>query len=387
MICVMRCITSWIEMLDIPSDSDLADLSTLSLRLSDQLVAFAWDEWAQMGMLATPHRRSPWAQDPEALFVFTLEVARADARLFDELMDWMLVNESLLSVRRLRAMCIDETDRALTAAALGWLARQRPRARLSSREPTSAAPTLQPLFRSGGPVRAPDEDFAAAGWLRPPLTPSHKSSPPDPTAPINLAFRLRQILGVGIRAEVVRVLLTTEVPWINAQTLACSTGYAKRNVHEALAGLSTADVVSAVTVGGEQRYTANRLAWAALLGCQPDELPINRDWPQLLGALRRVLRWSEQPELETMSDYLRASSTRDLLETIRPDLAFAGVPVDLGPSPENTLRELRGGHRVRAHDHERQSSGGAIDGRWCLPATSADFQAGPSSSGSTLPPL
>jgi hypothetical protein len=141
-------------------------LHALGRHLSNQLVAFAWDEWAQMGVLATPHGRSPWAQDPEALIVFTLEVARADARLFDELMDWMLVNESLLSVRRLRAMCVDETDRALVAAALGWLARQRPRARLGNQEPTSDT-TLQPLFRSGGPVREPDEDFAAAGWTRP----------------------------------------------------------------------------------------------------------------------------------------------------------------------------------------------------------------------------
>lgn len=45
----------------------------LGQRLSDQLVSFAWDEWAQMGVLATPHRRSPWAQDPEALIVFTRE--------------------------------------------------------------------------------------------------------------------------------------------------------------------------------------------------------------------------------------------------------------------------------------------------------------------------
>lgn len=314
--------------------------------LSDRLVAFAWDEWAQMGLLATPHRRSPWAQDPEALIVFTLEVARAEPRLFDELMDWMLVNEALLSVRRLRAMCIDETDRMLTAAALGWLARRRPRARLSGpgnqskRGLTSATMALQPLFRSGGPVRKPDEDFAAAGFLRPPLSPSHKSRPPDPMAPIDLTFRLRQILGVGIRAEVVRVLLTTGAPWVNAQTLARSTGYAKRNVHDALAGLSTAGVVASFTVGAEQRYTADRPAWAALLGCQPDELPTHRDWPQLLGALRRILRWSEQPELEAMSDYLRASSARDLLEAIRPDLAFAGIPTDLSSSPENTLSEL-----------------------------------------------
>lgn len=316
------------------------DVSTLSLRLSDQLVAFAWDEWAQMGVLATSHRRSPWAQDPEALIVFTLEVARAEPRLFDELMDWMLVNEALLSVRRLRAMCIDETDRELTAAALAWLARQRPRARLNSREPAAAATTLQSLFRLGGPVRGTDEDFAAAGWLRPPLSPSHKSRPPDPMAPINLAFRLRQILGVGIRAEAIRVLLSIDASWVNAQTLARSTGYAKRNVHEALAALSAAGVVAAFTVGGEQRYTADRLAWSALLGCPADDLPAHRDWPQLLSVLRRILRWTEQPDLETMSDYLFASSARDLIEGVRPDLAFAGIPVDLSPSPENTMREL-----------------------------------------------
>jgi hypothetical protein len=140
--------------------------------------------------------------------------------------------------------------------------------------------------------------------------------------------------------EAVRVLLTTDAPRVNAQTLARSTGYAKRNVHEALAGLSKASVVSAFTVAGEQRYKADLPAWATLLGCPPDELPLDRDWPQLLGTLRRILRWSSQPELATMSDYLRASSARDLIETIHPDLAFAGIPVDLSPSPENTMREL-----------------------------------------------
>jgi hypothetical protein len=98
--------------------------------------------------------------------------------------------------------------------------------------------------------------------------------------------------------------------------------------------------VAAFTVGGEQRYTADRPAWSALLGCAADDLPTHRDWPQLLGALRRILRWSSRPELATMSDYLRASSARDLLETIHPDLAFAGIPVDLSSSPENTLGEL-----------------------------------------------
>ena len=97
------------------------DPTTFRDRLNERLLDFAWEEWAQMGISAIPRRESRWAQDPEALIVFTLQVARADPRLFDELLDWMLLNESLLSVRRLRAVCVDGADRALVAGSIGWL--------------------------------------------------------------------------------------------------------------------------------------------------------------------------------------------------------------------------------------------------------------------------
>jgi hypothetical protein len=79
---------------------------------------------------------------------------------------------------------------------------------------------------------------------------------------------------------------------MTAQAIARASGYAKRNVHEALAGLSAARVLSASTVGGEQRYTIDRMGWAALLQSAPSELPSHRYWPQLLGTLRAILRWS-----------------------------------------------------------------------------------------------
>jgi hypothetical protein len=317
-------------------------MDPLALReLRPRLVAFAWNEWAQMGVLAEPSRVSPWAQDPEALIVFTLEVARAEPRLFDELLDWMLVNEALLSVRRLRAMCIDEADRALVAATIAWLARQRPRARLRVAATHPAPEVLEPLFHDGGPVGEADPDFAAAGLLRPPLAPSGKSLTPDLSTPIDLAFRLRAILGVGIRAEVVRIMLTASAPWMTAQVLARASGYAKRNVHDALAGLSAANVVTAFTVGGEQRYTIETPAWAALLGRDPAALPSHRDWPQLLGVLRTILRWSELPSPTDDLDYLRASSARQLLDRIRPELAFAGIPIDSHPTAESAPRQLQ----------------------------------------------
>jgi hypothetical protein len=310
------------------------DPSTLSRHLTGEVLEFTWDEWAQMGVLAATRARSTWAQDPEALILFTLEIARADPRLFDELMDWILTNEELLSVRRLRVLCIDDADRALTAAAIGWLARQRPRARLRTQSEQAVPTALESLFRQEGPVGRPDMDFAAAGLLRPELPPSHNSQPPDLMAPIALALRLRQILGVGIRAEVMRILLCIDAPWAGARALARSAGYSRRNVHDALTGLTNARVIAQHTVGGEQRYTANRPGWATLLDRAPEELPSHRDWPQLLGALRVILRFLSEPGLDGLSDYMRSSRTRDLLERVRPELAFAGVPVSVSPGPD-----------------------------------------------------
>lgn len=302
---------------------------TTSGQLTEQLVSFAWDEWAQMGVLTAPTRVSPWPQDPEALIVFTLEIARREPRLFDEVLDWMLTNETLFSVRRLRAMCIDQTDRKLVAAAIGWLARQGPRARLKPRREDQALgpPDLEPLFYGGDPFGEADPDFAAAGLLRSVLLPSGKSIAPDLETPINFTFRLRAILGVSIRTEVVRVMLTSRPSPATAQMLARAVGYSKRNVHDALSGLASAQVLTSFTIDGEQRYAINYEIWAALLQRDPTSLPVHRDWPQLLGTLRLIVRWRAEQEQLRASEYMKQSGTRQLLARISSDLAFAGIEV------------------------------------------------------------
>lgn len=305
--------------------------SALRARLGEGLLEFAWNEWAQMGLLASIRRTSRWAQDPEALILFTLEVARDDPRLFDELLDWLLVNESLLSARRLRAVCREPDDERLVDATLGWLARQRSRA-LPRSHGEDVIPT--PVFLGMATrVRRPDPAFAAAGWLRPVVKPSGNARRPDLLAPINVAFRLRELLGVSARAEVVRFLLTVEAPSARARVVADSAGFAKRNVHEALGALQAAGTVQRWTVGNEQRYEIDRAGWARLLGLSPDELPSERPWPQLLAGLRAVLRWLRRSDdLDQLSDYLRASQARDLLEAVRSDFAYAGVHIGRAPA-------------------------------------------------------
>jgi hypothetical protein len=306
-------------------------ISDLRRKVRARLLEFAWDEWAQMGVSAASRRTDRSAQDPEALLLFTLEVARPDPRLFGEVLDWLAQNERLMSVQRLRNLCRDDIDRTLTEAALAWVADSKTGARRGRPPATSELPSAVQVFRDvkADPKRA-DATFLAHGWLMSPTIRSGKSQVPDLQTPINFAFRLRQLLGIGARAEAVRFLLTVHAPSVTAQVVTESAGFAKRNVHDALAALHSAGVVDSVTVGNEQRYRIDRERWGILLGLSEGGLPTERSWPQLLHALRVLLRWLEDEQHERLSFYMLASQARTLAEEITPELRYAGVRIPPG---------------------------------------------------------
>jgi hypothetical protein len=301
-------------------------ISELRDEAQERLASFLWAQWGQMGVAANSDRRDSWAADPEALLLLTFEVGRGEPRLLDEVLDWMDFNERLVSVQRLRNIAGDEAGRGLVEAVLGWLGQNRRRPRLGARSsPGTGEP--QPFFRDSRlQVTEPDPAFLAQGFLKPHTEPSGKSQAPDLGLPINFAFRLRLLLGVGVRAEVARVLLTTDAPWMNAQALAASTVYTKRNVQEAAASLASARFVDLRMVGNENRFVAPRSRWAEFLGVA--HLPGSRDWPQLFRAYSRVLRWMDDPGNRDLSDYMLSSRARTMVEGIESDLLFAGVPVN-----------------------------------------------------------
>jgi uncharacterized protein YegP (UPF0339 family) len=305
--------------------------SALRDRLAARLLDFVWDEWAQMGVLAPTHRTSRWAEDPEALLLLTFEVGRDDPRLFDEVLDWLVRNEPIVSTRRLRTLCDGPEDQRLADAVLEWSARQRRRTSKSSSS-AQAPEQTESLFRADVPAFRTDPVFMEFGLSRPPAIPSGKSSEPDLTTSINFAFRLRHLLGVGTRAEAVRYLLTADVEGVAVADVAASSGYSKRNIQEALTSLTAAGVVTSSALGGEQRFAMDRARWGYLLQIEPERFPIYRDWPSLMSAMRRVMRWLDDPDLNELSPYIRASRAADLLDEIRPQLIRAGalLPARLG---------------------------------------------------------
>ncbi len=295
-------------------------------------IALAWDQWSQLGLSgAAPARREERAADPEALLLFTLEIGRNDPRLFDEVLDWLSVNEQLVSVQRLRNLCTDGAEVALVDAALAWSMRNR---RPHRRTVTDAPTQLEPLFPAS-PSSGEDLDaaFARNGFARTPLNPSGKSQAPRLRDPISFAFRLRRLLGVGVRAEVVRALLTIRAQRVSGRTITASAAFAQRNVREGLTHLLEAGVIDVVEISDDRQYAIHHAAWAALLDlpAAPD-LPLHFDWIATYRALVGIVRWLQQPAIGDLSDYLLASQARTLVEELSSDLQRAGVPMGLYPA-------------------------------------------------------
>jgi hypothetical protein len=289
---------------------------------------FAWDEWVQLGVSgARPSGVERRAVDPEALLLFTFESARDDPRLFDEVLDWLVLNEQLVSVQRLRNLCLDDEDRLLVDASLRWVAQWRPRQRLSGRRPpTGENQPARPLFpQLSRPHGAVDPAFAAFGFVRPRLEPSGKSQRPNLREPIAFAFRLRRLLGMGVRAELVRTLLTIEAPRASAGVLYASAGFTRQNVRESLQQLAEADVLKATRLQSDQFFALRPADWARLLDIRDGDLPLHKEWIQTLGPLRLILRWLRRSEVEGLSEYMRASEARQLIADLEQDLRFAGI--------------------------------------------------------------
>lgn len=312
-------------------------ISALRKKIDSALLDFAWSEWAQMGVLATPERESPWAADPEAHLVFTLQVARSDPRMFDETLDWLAANFTLISAQRLRNMCASDEDARLVEAALAWVAAHGQRPHAAPPRSTGDRPRAEPLFYGRRKPTRTDESFARFGFLRPPAARTRKSRRPDVKLPINFAFRLRDIFGVGSRAEILRFLLTASShtvsgrPQFTTLAIADAAGFAKRNVQEALNALVEAGAIETAVRGRLHLHSIRPEAWRDAFGL--DGLPQFRDWTHALLGLRELHRWLWRTELDDLTPYMRASEARLLMGQIESSFRHAGMSLrERGPA-------------------------------------------------------
>lgn len=289
-------------------------------------LSFVWRQWGQMGVSASIPFEDRWCQDPEALLLFSLEIARWEPRIFDEILDWLTENGQQLMRQRINNL--GKVNAALSPPVIEAALDLAVGTKVESRIPNTTereALFLGP-YSSLTEVGDMDPVFLRHGLLRPRFQRSRKSRPPELSAPFNLAFRLRAVFGASSRSEALRYLLVRLGHEAGTSEIADAAKLSRYGVQQALEDLADARVIMRGARSKKDRlWWLEGSSWLAWLQVTPQELPVWVDWPSCLQGLAVLWRWSQSPELGETSPYLAASRAREVMQQAIPLLVNRGL--------------------------------------------------------------
>jgi hypothetical protein len=277
-------------------------MTRLSQEVDALALDLAWSQWAELGVDGTARRHDWQAIDLEALIIFTSHLGDADSRLRASAIDWCITHSRFASAFRLRNLA--EQASPTTRSAFGRFAA------------TVRAHTKAPWPGQGDPLTL--------------LHPGRMGSP-DLRRPSLVQLRLRALVGVSARAEILKLMLAEPDRPQSASTLAEDAAYGKGSVAQALDMLTQAGIV-------QVQPDANRLLYRL---SRPGELAQTLQWlPSVF-----PLWWPIFRITEAITDYAhsasgppstRTTALHKLLQRIDDDLHRLGladhVPRALGPA-------------------------------------------------------
>lgn len=294
----------------------------------DRLLEFLWSQWSALGVSgysAAPERR---VIDPEPLLLLSLTVCRYDARLFDEILDWLQVNGAFLNVQRLKGIekQADFQAKAQLAAVSELLSKKSMYAlKWKGLASSHASSEDKPLFfaKDGTPLPVPPlhaAEFSAHGLLRGPLRLRGYSKPFPALGTATLLLRLRALIGVNSRCELFCMLGATDE--IHPSDIARQTGYFPRTTQLALAEMSRSGVVEVRASHREKLYRLKPGVLDYLLRPEGIRTPW-QNWTPLFRALEILWLELNEPTLQDLDPLLLSSELRRLVRKLRPLLSEA----------------------------------------------------------------
>jgi len=324
------------------------DFRTLFL---DNIFNFLWRQWSALGVLGESRPEDPWVIDPEPMLLFTLGIGRYEPRLFDEVLDWLVVNGRWIDLQRLRGILRgkDEALRKLIGAVAIFLMEKSDErkwqnlARFCKPEMWKSSDHAEPLFLSKNgkrhpPSPEPDLSFLSCGFNRPEVRIRQITREVPITSQSTIRFLLRALFGVGSRAECLIYLLTHDGG--HPAEVAKAIGLSVRGTQDTLIDLSLSGLVL-TRVKGKRKieyWLSHEQWWEFLSKGSITEIkrPIWIDWISLYSALSKV--WSALNEIskEGISDYMRSSKLRDALEMVGNEFLKSGL--DIPPIPGKNVK-------------------------------------------------
>jgi len=333
----------------------------LNFRFQEGVLNLIWRQWSSLGVAGATRVEDRWMVDPEALLLLTCTAGRRDARVFDEVLDWLYQFGDMINTQRLTRMSRNygfQGEKVLSAVAAWMRTRDKtPKWKKLAGNPVKGE--LEPLFwlRDGKPIpvmREPDESFASRGFARDAMHLRGYSQKFRPVEPATLLLQCRALFGLNARAEVMAWLLTHGEGHPSGIARAC--GYSQRAVQNALVEMAGSGVVRVKSVGKEKRYWTDHSAWTPLLD-RENRMPEWVDWAPLFRALERMWigmgDWSNSEETKPL---VRSSKMREVFREVEPWLEQSGFHQTFS-DPRRYLGERY--IEVFVQDVERLLGGGA----------------------------
>lgn len=295
----------------------------------DQLLAYLWRQWSAIGVSGYSGSEESKVVDPEALLLLTLTVARYDARLFDEVLDWLVVNGDFLNVQRLQSL-VKQFDFQATAelSAVAELLGQKSSVALKWKKLASkySHDKKSPLFymKDGRPMPSPkdcDEIFQRHGFLRPPVKMRNLSQTFPREGLPALLLRLRALLGVNLRCEI--LCLLGSVDEIHPSLIARLIGQNPRSTQNVLAEMLLSGVVQVRTSAREKVYSLAPGILDQLL--RPEGFTPWQNSVPLFRALEILWLGLTDPKRQNLDPLMLASEWRRLTGELKVLLGDAGM--------------------------------------------------------------
>ncbi len=293
----------------------------------EQALQFLWGKWSQMGLAGVIPGRDDSVMDPEALLLFTLDFGRYDPRLFDEVLDWLVLNGRWINVRRMRTgiEAYSHAKRGVLAAVCSLLSDKTNDNKwtlllkhlegnpVSEREPLFFSKDGRELPYSDHP----NETFLKHGLLRNDFELRQMSSEIPVDSGANLIFKLRSLFGLSSRAEIIAYLLTNERGY--PSSIARDILYSQKSVYDALTEMSLSGLVESQSVGREKYFSLeNPGKWWEVLGIGRERPPGWVNWLPLFDNISRIYHTLGEQDFEQKPPLIRSTLIKPMfLEVVR----------------------------------------------------------------------
>ena len=260
----------------------------LSARLTLITTDIAWRQWAAIGGSASSRENWTSAVDPEALILASLYLQRNEPRISDVLFDWVNTNSALLSAQRLKNLQKDYPQQIGERVA----------------DFIQRIPTLSKLPRwkkiAGTQKVSDPHAFPAIS----------RASRPVLKSPGNLMLRLRTALGVGVKADVLSVMLGNERP-VTIRHVADCLSYTSMGVRNSLNDLAAAGFITETRTQPASYFSAAD-KWRNFLDL--DVLPRWTPWHHWFAFVIDLITWSDTESNKQISAYAADVHVRKLVE-------------------------------------------------------------------------